>query len=212
MDGEFDKKHTYVLKKDGKIIAKLLHTETDQPWIICRFETTPEFEQYRSLFDEEFARQYYDVQPAWGFWDEEAARHGIEFVPLAEKGTEWISGYRLLNISGNKAWFQPIFRKRTWELRRGEILLGRLKVSGDQDMGWYTAYFESRQAFDPYRTLFEEGADIHANEDDEQWLAWQERVLQAELRLVRLLDNTSTTDFLMYVDGSKAKFCPCFNP
>ncbi|MBI5670011.1 MAG: hypothetical protein HZC41_18610 [Chloroflexi bacterium] len=97
-----------------------------------------------------------------------------------------------------------------WELRQGETVIGRLTVY-DEDVGWYSALFEPKPAFDPHRALFAEGAAIRTGEDAERWQAWNERVRQLGLQLVRLSDSASTADFLLYIDGRDADFRPRFN-
>jgi hypothetical protein len=97
--------------------------------------------------------------------------------------------------------------QEVWELRHGDTLIGRLTVY-DQDMFWYSARFEPTPAFDPFRALFAEGAEIRTGEDAERWQSWNERVRQLGLQLVRLSDNASTSDFLLYIDGSNADFRP----
>lgn len=96
-----------------------------------------------------------------------------------------------------------------WELRQGETVIGRLTVY-DEDMGWYSALFEPTPAFDPLRALFAEGAAIRTGEDADHWQSWNERVRQLGLQLVRLSDNASTADFLLYIDGRDADFRPRF--
>ena len=97
----------------------------------------------------------------------------------------------------------------TWELQQGETVIGRLTVY-DEDMGWYSALFEPTPDFDPHRVLFAEGAAIRTGEDAERWQSWNERVRQLGLQLVRLSDNASTADFLLYIDGRDADFRPRF--
>jgi hypothetical protein len=98
----------------------------------------------------------------------------------------------------------------TWELRHDHILIGKLTIT-DQDMFWYTATFEPTPSFAAYRAIFEEGNNLRVRDAGDAWTIWYEKVQSFGLRLVRLSDQASASEFILYIDGSDADFRPHFD-
>ncbi len=96
-----------------------------------------------------------------------------------------------------------------WDLRQGDKLVGRLQVY-DIDPPWYSARFEPTADFAAYRPLFAAGSALRTGEDPDAWAAWLARVREVGLSLIRLADGATTSDFILYVDGSEADFRPRF--
>ncbi|MEO8607801.1 MAG: hypothetical protein ABI690_07975 [Chloroflexota bacterium] len=97
-----------------------------------------------------------------------------------------------------------------WELRHGETLIGTLTVT-DEDVTWFSATFEPTPEFAAYRPIFNEGSKIRTADNADAWAAWHEKVRGLGLRLVRLHNQTVTSDFILYIDGREADFRPRFD-
>jgi hypothetical protein len=97
-----------------------------------------------------------------------------------------------------------------WQLRHGEALIGTLTIA-DEDLPWYSALFEPTPEYAAYRPIFEEGNRIRTADDADAFAAWQEKVRQLGLRLVRLHDQAVAGEFILYIDGSEADFRPRFD-
>jgi hypothetical protein len=100
-----------------------------------------------------------------------------------------------------------------WELRKGETLIGTLRVF-EQDMFWYSANFEPSPTFVALRPIFDEGNTIRMEDSEQSWSAWGmwcEKVAQLGLRLVRLYDHTIATQFILYIEDGQAEFRPHFD-
>jgi len=97
-----------------------------------------------------------------------------------------------------------------WELRHGDELIGRLTIF-DQDMFWYSALFDPMPEYAAYRPIFEEGNIIRTQDDADAFDAWYEKVRQLGLRLVRLRDQATADEFILYIDGNEAEFRPYFD-
>ncbi len=94
----------------------------------------------------------------------------------------------------------------TGELRQDNTLIGTL-VEYEQDMFWFSCYFEPTPAFEPYRTLFSEGQDLIATDQFDDWYA---KVNGLGLQLVRQSDGKRASEFILYISDDKASFRPRF--
>jgi hypothetical protein len=97
----------------------------------------------------------------------------------------------------------------TWELRRGNTLIGRL-VGYDQDMFWYSCHFQPSPEFQQYEQLFSEGKALTKDEQQEEWGAWYEKINSLGLQLIRLRDGEIASEFILYINED-AHFRPSFD-
>ena len=79
---------------------------------------------------------------------------------------------------------QPL--PRIWELRKADVLLGRLAVV-EQDMFWTTCGFEPTDAFEAYKQYWYPES-VPGSSMDDKFRAWQTTITELDLRLV----NTET--------------------
>jgi hypothetical protein len=94
---------TWRLYKGEQLIAELVVTDQDFPWLNARLEAKPGFEALRSLFDEEvrLAEAVKDNMDAW-----EAAYNRVrEAVSLAAPDGRRVPEF-LLHIEGEEAWWR----------------------------------------------------------------------------------------------------------
>jgi hypothetical protein len=98
-----------------------------------------------------------------------------------------------------------------WELRHDETLIGTLTVI-DDDIYWLSAEFSPTPDYAAYRSFFVEGNTIRTADDADAWSAWHEKLRGLGLRLIRLNDQATTSDFILYIDGNQADFRPRFDP
>src|SRR3954471_24072963 len=93
------------LKQGELLLGTLIVDDIDQPWFMCNFVATPDFEAIRPLFDAELAiiegSDDLDVVKWEEAWSPIEAL-GLQLIP-AETGTAL--GDFLLHIQGDKAWF-----------------------------------------------------------------------------------------------------------
>ena len=94
-----------------------------------------------------------------------------------------------------------------WELRHGDVLIGRLKVT-EKDMPWYNAQFEPTPEYTPYTPVFAEGNSVRSGDDQAAWSKWRKQIQELGLQLIRLHDQAVASEFLLYIDGSTADFRP----
>ncbi len=92
-----------------------------------------------------------------------------------------------------------------WELRHGAEVVGRLTIT-DQDMFWFTAHFEPTPLYAEYQPIIEAAPD-----SDEGWRAWYEQVQRLGLHLIRLYNQATAHEFILYIQGDRADFRPVFD-
>jgi hypothetical protein len=94
-----------------------------------------------------------------------------------------------------------------WELRKGDILIGTLDVY-DQDMFWFTAHFAPTTEFEPYRQVFSEGQALVG---EVSWNEWVRKINSFGMRLVRLGNNATASEFILYINDNEVGFRPRFD-
>lgn len=104
-----------------------------------------------------------------------------------------------------------------WELRKGDIVIGRMHTRQYGEMFWYIYTFESTPVFEQeYRHLFDEenrmanspGFGEIGSDDDEQWNRVDEIYyrLNSELTLFSIKDGKAAENFLLHITGDRADF------
>ncbi len=96
-----------------------------------------------------------------------------------------------------------------WQLRRGDTLLGTLRVNS-VDQPWFIGTFGATPAFEKVRPLFDEElrlleAERNAFEQD-AWEAAYERIDALRLRLVLEEGGEEFDHFLLHIQGCDAWF------
>jgi hypothetical protein len=93
------------LMKDSVILGNLVPFDTDYPWVYCHFTPTPEFLQYKDLFDRE-----------WEILDQEKSSDDNEWIQaydqvshlslklIDDDGKEL--GAFLIHIYNDEAWYR----------------------------------------------------------------------------------------------------------
>lgn len=97
------------LRKENILIGTLNFRTADQPWFICDFEPTIEFEQFRSAFDA-WAKIVNNPEPAEAttdpliYFEEHIESLGLSIVPI-DDATE-CTNYLLHVYDGKEAWLR----------------------------------------------------------------------------------------------------------
>jgi hypothetical protein len=94
-----------------------------------------------------------------------------------------------------------------WELRKGDVLIGTLNVY-DQDMFWFTARFVPTNEFEPYGQVFSKGRALVG---EESWYDWAREINTFGMRLIRLYDHATASEFFLYINDNEASFRPNFD-
>ena len=102
---ETDKYEIYV---GETLIGVAFLLEVDQPAYICRFEPTPDFEQYRQRFDEytDAVENPHPGQDIGELWEKHIGELELRLIPFGNvyKGPVFVG--KIAN--GNEAWLTPI--------------------------------------------------------------------------------------------------------
>ena len=90
------------LKQGEKLLGILRSYDTDFPWVNCKFEATPSFNDIRPLFDQELRLLDADQMDDW-----ETAYERIKSLSLKLFNTSDMKNIDefLLHIRENEAWF-----------------------------------------------------------------------------------------------------------
>lgn len=94
---------TWELEVGGKVVGTLRVRGPDQPFFLCDFEPSPEFESVRSLFAEELRLLNGDQMDAWNEAYERILSRGLR---LRSVETGEVLDELLLHIDGHEAWFR----------------------------------------------------------------------------------------------------------
>ncbi len=97
--------------------------------------------------------------------------------------------------------------EHVWELRKDNTLLGTLTLK-DQDMFWFTCDFAAAPAFEPYRALFVQDAQLLDHDPDATDTSEILYAQIGELNLALHTDNTFDDDnvFWLHISGEEASF------
>jgi hypothetical protein len=87
------------------VLGVLTVTDVDQPFILCSFQPTEEFEHHRSLFEERLRLVENEDWSAFEAVDEQIRRLGLVLKRMND-GAE-IDEF-LLHVRGKEAWFRPL--------------------------------------------------------------------------------------------------------
>lgn len=94
-----------------------------------------------------------------------------------------------------------------FQLKQKNQLLGTLRQY-DSDFPWINCKFEPTEAFQQFKPLFDEELEFMKSEpfDIEEWDAAYRKIIDLNLRLIDLTDETSITEFLLHIKGDEAWF------
>lgn len=99
---------TTVDLKRGETLLGILHVEEyDFPWVVCRFDAMPTFEDVRPLFAAELAVDPDDMD-AWGAAYDRIIGLGLELINATTGQT---LGTFILHVEGEKASFRSEFMR-----------------------------------------------------------------------------------------------------
>jgi hypothetical protein len=99
--GDVSLPQTWQLRQADTVIARFTVVDSDFPWLHARVEATPDFEQYRPLFDEELRALN---EEAWERFDaaNQALRASVQLhYPDGRRVPEYI-----LHVEGDVAWWR----------------------------------------------------------------------------------------------------------
>jgi hypothetical protein len=94
---------------------------------------------------------------------------------------------------------------RSWQLKRGEALIGTLTLEG-VDMFWTDCRFDPASSWETVRPLFEASRDAWRLGDEDSALAADEAICEAGLVLVPGGGGAPITNFLLRISGETARF------
>jgi hypothetical protein len=93
-----------------------------------------------------------------------------------------------------------------WELRKGDILIGTLKVY-DSEMFWAIAHFVPTPEFEPYRVVFSEGSNLPDDGAEQvEGGKWWEKIHSLGMHLTHVRDRSEYREFILYINGDRADF------
>ncbi|NMO49930.1 hypothetical protein HH310_01795 [Actinoplanes sp. TBRC 11911] len=95
--------------------------------------------------------------------------------------------------------------EKGWELKQGDRLIGTLIFEG-QDMFWSDCRFQPGPGWAGVRPLFDRVGDAWRNHDTDAAIAADEAICAAGLVLQPSDGSAALTDFLLRIDGDKARF------
>lgn len=98
-----DTRRWRLLDKDGRLLADLVVTGPDFPWLNARVEPSPEFDTVRPLFEGDLALLNAE-QEDWVAWDAAAAKIRTA-VQLVDPDGVAVPEF-LLHIEGDHAWWR----------------------------------------------------------------------------------------------------------
>jgi hypothetical protein len=92
----------------------------------------------------------------------------------------------------------------TWELRKGETLLGFVTIYGG-DFPWHYAHFATTPAFADVKPLFDRAAQL-LDSDDEAWEDAYKAVDALDVRLVDQRTGRVVKPDGLFIRGDEASF------
>ncbi|MFJ4692790.1 hypothetical protein [Streptomyces sp. NPDC088766] len=95
--------------------------------------------------------------------------------------------------------------EQSWQLMHGDRLVGTLRMEAI-DMFWTDCAFEPGPEWEALRPLFDASRDAWVRGDGEAAAAADQRIHAAGLILVGSEESGAITDFLIRINGGKARF------
>jgi hypothetical protein len=94
-----------------------------------------------------------------------------------------------------------------FQLKQKDRLLGTLRRY-DSDFPWINCKFEPAEAFHEFKSLFDEELEFMKSEpfDIEAWDAAYSKIINLNLELVDLTDESLITEFLLHIKEDEAWF------
>jgi len=89
------------LKRAEELLGVLRSYDTDFPWVNCKFEATPSFDDIRPLFEEELRLLDADQMDEWEPTYEQINSLSLQLIDIEDNKN--IDEF-LLHIRGNEAW------------------------------------------------------------------------------------------------------------
>ena len=89
-------------------------------------------------------------------------------------------------------------------LKQGGKLLGTL-CPYDSDMFWTNCKFESTEAFQKFKPLFDEELRLLEDEDWDKWEEVYNRITSLKLELINLENGKIIDEFLLHIQDDEAR-------